>query len=514
MAATFESPPTGSADSEATAAPKNAKSGPRKRFDSKPRPKRRQSSPVLASAAEATPQSSTVAVVPANVESSGEPVSESPHEVVRAHAYLRENVAFSRDKSDYWRKTADGTFCRTREEDLKRHLRKDGFFVGTCYTPGITLFDQAVTYAQDNCHVTTVFNLAGHKPGIYTTREGRRVLVPDGMRPMEIAQGEFPETVRLLEELFGESQIDYALAWLQSALVDLRSGDPDRWRSSHLLCLVGDPGCGKSMFQTLVTEWLNGGEADPFDMLMGSEKGKFTQDLANATHWRMEDKPPIFKLQSRAAFSETIKHHCVSKILEVHAKGRDKIQLPTFRRMTLSTNEDSSALTVLPALTSGILDKLLILRCSKATNLGPDYHANISKFRREMPGFRHFLLHGYVVPDALRADADRMGFHAFINADVRNWLDDADPRKRFLEILEAVLFEDDDSAGPRVSFRGTATDIQQRLCAHGKWGAMARQLLPSTNICGHFIRDIAKEHPSRFKETRPKGVSHWTIDPP
>lgn len=443
-----------------------------------------------------------------------EPAMDFPAEVIRANAYLRENVAFSRDKSDYWRKTADGTFARTREEDLKRHLRKDGFFVGTCYTPGITLFDQCITYAQDNCHVATVFNLAGHTPGIYTTREGRRVLVPDGMRPMETAEGEFPETQRFLSELFGEFQIDYALAWLQSALVDLKTGHPDSWRSSHLLCLVGEPGCGKSMFQTLVTELMNGGEADPYDMLMGSEKGKFTQDLANAPHWRMEDKPPIFKLQARAAFAETVKHHSVSKTLEVHAKGRDKIQLPTFRRMTLSTNEDSSALTVLPALTSGIIDKLLILRCSKATNLGPDYYANISKFRREMPAFRHFLLHKYRVPEELRADADRMGFRAFINEDVRAWLDDSDPKKRFLEILDAVLFPDEDKDGPTVPFRGTATDIQQRLCSDPKWGVMARQLLPSSNSCGHLIRDIAKDAPDRFKETRPKGVSHWTIDPP
>lgn len=39
--------------------------------------------------------------------------------------HLRANYVFSREKSDYWRRTHDGTFARTPQEDLKRHLRKE-----------------------------------------------------------------------------------------------------------------------------------------------------------------------------------------------------------------------------------------------------------------------------------------------------------------------------------------------------------------------------------------------------
>jgi hypothetical protein len=438
-------------------------------------------------------------------------LEQSP-ETARLHEYLRDNVAFSRDKCDYWRRTVDGTYCRAGEADLRRHIRKDGFFVETPLDGGIKLFDHAITYVQDNCHVTTVFNLAGHRPGIFSTREGRRVLVPDGLRQMALGEGDFPETRELLEGLFGEDQIDLVLSWLQSAVTDLVSGEPDRWRSSHLLCLVGPPGCGKSMFQTLVTEWLNAAEADPFDMLVGSDRGKFTQDLANAAHWRMEDKPPIYKLQVRASFAEAVKHHSVSKLLDVHAKGRDKIQLPTFRRMTLSTNEDSDALTVLPVLTPSIEDKLVVVRCGKATNLGPDYLANITKFRKEMPAFRAFLLRDYRIPEALLERGTRMGFREYINPTVRELMEEFDPKKRFVEILDLVLFQADD--GPRLDWEGTATQLQQKLTDDGKWGAMARQLLPSPNICGQFVRDVARAHPERFRNVRPKGRTVWTISPP
>lgn len=431
-------------------------------------------------------------------------------------AHLRTNYVFSREKSDYWRKTQDGTFARTPQEDLKRHLRKEGYPIMAQLTPGAIgsarLFDEAIVFLQNHCHVATGFNLSGHRPGILRTREGKGVLIPDGMRPMEAKAGDCGETLTFLFDLLGEAQLPYFHAWMKCALEDYASGNPDVWRSSHMLGLVGPAGSGKSMLQTLITEWLGGGESDPYDMLLGSDKGRFTQDLANAAHWRMEDKAPIYKISQRAAYSENVKHHCVTRILEVHAKGRDKIHLPTFRRISISCNHESDAQTNLPVLTEGIRDKLLILECVKVQTLSGDYQANITRFRNEMPAFRHFLMKEHVVAPELKEGGERMGFREFINPEIEREMQDSNPTKRFEELFDLIHFpKDRDEAGP---VKGTATEIQQRMTSHDQYGRLAQQILPSSTACGNFLRTMKREHPQRFKMTTPKGTTHWTISPP
>lgn len=430
--------------------------------------------------------------------------------------HLRANYVFSRDKSDYWRRTKDNTFARTPQEDLKRHLRKEGFPVMAQLVPGqigsARLFDEAIVFLQDHSFVTTVFNLSGHRPGILRTREGKGVLIPDGMRPMKSSPGDCGETLHFLFDLLGESQLPYFLAWMKSAVEDYSSGNPDGWRSSHMLGLVGPAGCGKSMLQNLISEWIGGGEADPYDMLIGSDRGRFTQDLANAAHWRMEDKAPIHKISQRMHYSENVKHHCVTRVLDVHAKGRDKIHLPTFRRITISCNEESDAQTNLPFLTEGIRDKLIILQCSKVETLTADYHANITRFRNEMSAFRHYLLKEHVVSQELKQGGERMGFREYINPDIEQAMKDANPVKRFEELFDLIFFPPGrDEAGP---IRKTAAQIQQQMTSHEQYGRLAQQILPSSNACGSFIRTLKQEKPQRFRMTNPKGITHWTISPP
>lgn len=438
--------------------------------------------------------------------------------VKKLHEHLRQRVVFNREKSDYWRRTPDETFARTREEDLRRHLRKEGFEVGKKIYPerqaqaSPTLFDEAVVFLQNHCSVCTVFNLSGHRPGIYRTREGKAVLVPDGMRDMEAKEGPIPNTMAFMSGVFGEEQLPYVFSWLKTALEDYRTGDPDAWRSSHLLCLVGPAAAGKSFFQTLFTELMGGGDAPPNDMLKGNDAGKFNQDLANSPHWRMEDCQPIHKLSLRIAYSENVKHHCVTKMLSAHAKGRDKIQLPTFRRITISLNQEPEPMTNLPLLTESIRDKLLILQCSKTELLGNDYAANLARFRLEMAAFRHWLLNVYRIPSELREGGERMGFRHYVNPGIEELMEDTNPSKRFNELLGLILFpRNRDEVGP---VRGTATQIQQRLTDDQTYGGLARQLLSSSTACGNYLRMLQRENPARFVVTRPHGTTHWSISPP
>lgn len=426
--------------------------------------------------------------------------------------FVRERIAYNQDKGDYWRKTDAGQFVRASETDLKRHLRRAGHeLVSTVSFFQHTRFDNAICYAQDHAAVAAVFDLAGHRAGVFTSDSGRRVLVPAGAKLIQPIKGSFANFQRLHLELFGEEQIDRVLAWTKCALEDYYTLKPTSWRHSQLLSLVGPPKCGKSFWQVLFSRLLNVSEADPWPMLTGSDAGKFTKDLAESPHWLMQDKAPLRNLSRRAEFTANAKSHLVSSTLDVHAKGRDKTMLPTFRRMTLSTNDDADYLTVIPNLDDSMRDKLLVVKCGKAAML-PDYQANLARFVVEMPAWIHFLLHEYQPPAEL-AD-ERMGVSAWCHPDIESQLQENDPAARFLECLNEVIFQEHKDETIVEPIKLSAAEIQATLTGHPKFGSIARQILPASSVCGQLLAKLAKDHPERFEKKFIRGSAKWWLRAP
>lgn len=427
--------------------------------------------------------------------------------------FVRDRIAYNQDRGDYWRKTDAGQFVKASETDLKRHLRRAGYdlFSNVDGRFQFTRFDNAICYAQDHAAVAAVFDLAGHRSGVFTSDGGRRVLIPTGAKLISPVKGSVANFQRLHVELFGEGQIDRVLAWTKCALEDYYSLTPVRWRHSQLLCLVGPPKCGKSFWQILLTRLFNAGEADSWPTLTGGDAGKFTKDLAEAPHWLMQDKAPFRNLANRAQFTANAKTHLVSSTLDVHAKGRDKMTLPTFRRVTLSTNDDADYLTVIPNLDDSMRDKLLVVKCGKATML-PDFQANLARFVAELPAWIYHLLYDYKVP--VEMTDERMGVVAWCHSDIEGQLRESDPAPRLLELIDEVLFRDDRGERTDCPLKLSATEVQARLVCDPKFGSIARQILPASSVCGQLLAKLAKEHPKRFDKKTIHGSPKWTICAP
>ncbi len=292
--------------------------------------------------------------------------------------------------------------------------------------------------------------------------------------------------------------MDYVLSWQKCALEDYYSLNPERWRHSQILCLIGPPGCGKSFWQLLFTRLLNGGSAEPWPLLTNGDAGKFTKDLAEAPHWLMSDKPPFRNLAARATFTANVKTHVVSNTLDVHGKGKDKVALPTFRRLTLSVNEDAENLTTIPNLDESMRDKLLLVKCGKAEML-PEQKANLERFTRQRAAWIHFLLHEYRVPPEL--GNVRMGVRAYAHPDIEEKLSDFDPAARLVECLDKVFF----AAADTPFERGTCAELQATLCADAKYGAIARQILPASSVLGQLLAKLQVKDPKRFVKKNIKG---------
>lgn len=414
---------------------------------------------------------------------------------------------YDKEKRQYWRENPRGEFVITSETDLRRHCRMIGMDVDLPDSPEVfklTKFEAALCRAQNDAAVDNVIALAGHRAGVFITQDGRKILVPRQPRLIVPKPGEWRNFEAMLAELLGGKQLPYGLAWLKVMLEDLRTLNPSAWRHHQLLALVGPPGCGKSFFQLLITLLAGGRSTDPYLWMVG--KSDFNEHIAECEHLMMEDKQAHRDVKSRSAFAAKIKELTVSSDTAIHGKGKKQFSAPCFRRMSISANADSDYITVLPMLDESIVDKMLLLKCSKATML-PDFAQNRARFERELPAFAHFLLCDFVIPPNLCSD--RFGVVHYHNPEVVELLQDFEPHLRFSELVNATFFAD----GKRETIMETPSEIHRQLI-EGPHGSLARQLLCNSSACGQLLSRMAKEQAARFVRSKIKGERRWTIHPP
>lgn len=411
---------------------------------------------------------------------------------------------YDKARRDYWRLRPDGDYVPASEKDLRRHCKRAGLLVERVEPNGLTAFENQICVAQDNCAVDNVCALAGHKPGIFTADDGRRILVPHAPRLIVPKAGPMDNFEGFFSEFLGPEQTPHFCAWAKVALEDLRSLNPRAWRHHQMLVFVGAAGCGKSFCQRLITALLGGRVADPYLAMVG--RTDFNEHLAEAEHLAMEDKQALRDIKSRLAFGTAIKQLTVSADLAIHGKGKKQFTAPCFHRLTLSVNDDGDNITCLPLLDDSIADKLMLFRCSRATML-PDYAENWRRFEVELPALVHFLLNTYRIPEDMQSV--RFGVKHYHHPAVVELLQQFEPHVRFREVLDATLFSDGDLPVSKL----TASQIQQRLC-DGCYGAIARQLMPNATVCGLLLAKCERDEPDRFTRTAAKGVTRWTIRAP
>ncbi|TXH46736.1 MAG: hypothetical protein E6Q97_28945 [Desulfurellales bacterium] len=415
---------------------------------------------------------------------------------------LEVDFLYDSEKGNYYRKSPSGSYVKTSERDLKRHLQRSGFYAKGDGGNGLTAFEDEVCKAQDYRAVDHVIALAGHAPGIFTTADGRKILVPRGPQLAPPKCGPLPNWQTLLAELFGE-QTEYVLGWLKTALEDLYGMRITRWHHNQMLALVGEPNCGKSFFQHLLTILLGGRSSDPYLWMIG--RSNFNEDLAESEHLSMGDKNSFRDSKSRSAFGSVIKELAVDSKLAIHGKGKKAITCPTFRRITISINNDADYVTVLPILEKSVADKIMLLSCGRASMV-PDYEANLRRFVDELPALVHYLLNVHQIPEHLRQD--RFGVATYHSPAVVELLEQFDPLNRFRELVELTLRpETNDSP---LWWRGSASELQKKL-AEGEHSHLARQLLTYSSACGQYLRGLADRFPNWVEYSDSQGHRTWRI---
>ena len=116
-----------------------------------------------------------------------------------------------------------------------------------------------------------------------------------------------------------------------------------------MMALAGPAGCGKSLFQSIITETLGGRVAKAARYMQGGTD--FNGDLFEAEHLALEDEFMSARISDRLQLGASIKNFCVStRKQSCHRKNRQAVTLPAWWRVSITLNDDPEAMRVLPPL--------------------------------------------------------------------------------------------------------------------------------------------------------------------
>lgn len=420
-------------------------------------------------------------------------------------------VHYDAKKGCYWLGLSPNRWLALEKRDVKNHFQLAGFPCEEFHTSGLKAFDHAMVLCQRDLYVDYAGPLAGHRAGLLKTQDGKRVLVTSESSPVAAKVGDCPNFDRFIAELLPE-QSQYFLYWLKIARESLLEGS---FRSGQMVALAGPSGCGKSLLQSLITAFLGGRMAKPYLYMV--EKTAFNSHLAASEHLVIADEQASLDLRSRRNFGSKIKEMCVNREMSIHAKGRDiSVTVDTFRRITLSVNDEPENLAILPPMDESILDKIILLKCSRA-EVGDNPKEIWKRFESELPQLA-YQLELLRIPKALKDS--RYGVKAYHNPELLEIVADISPETRLLQLIDQIIFtrrngEDHKHFKDRTDepWRGTAVELEKDL-RQSDFAFAIDKLLSFSGACGTYLSRLKSKFPERFQHSKNRGKTIWQIQKP
>lgn len=420
-----------------------------------------------------------------------------------------EQFYYDSTRKEYLLKNGRGVWLRLTEAQFRKELASRGYRTKAGDGETVSAVDAYIIDIRDRNDVVFSGLLAGHSAGFYEMG-AHRMLVTSSPRIIEPKPGQFATLFKFLSGLFDEKglrQLDYVIGWLKVGYEALRGGTR---RPGQALAIAGPHNCGKSVFQAIVTEIFGGRYARPFQFMMGLTQ--FNSDLFEAEHLLMEDEQSSTDIRARRNFGSQIKQVTVVDSQRYHAKNCPALSLKPFWRLTISLNDETENLMVLPPLDDSLEDKMIILRAHRSpmpmpTETQEQRQAFWARLTMELPAFLDWLL-GWEIPEGMRSQ--RFGVAHFHHPAILAAVDALSPEARLLSIIDGAIF-----VGRITAWEGTADGLEKELTDRDSEVSFeARRLFTFNTACGVYLGRLAKKHPGRFQHTRGGDCRSWTIHPP
>lgn len=351
--------------------------------------------------------------------------------------------------------------------------------------------------------------LAGWKAGHYEM-SGHKILVTHSFKLIEPVPGDYSTALAFVEGLLGDEQAMSLLA-TQKLFYEALRDQTDLSGPMTILC--GPPDCGKSLLQDWIITPVWGGRAENAARVL-TGKSEFNADACKAEHLYLDDTKPYGNWLSRHDFSETLKGFIVGKGISVHAKGRDGITLRARQRVTMSLNDDETALRSLPDFSSSFKGKAHLFRCRKFDMPMPndtlaERAAFEAQIRSELPAYIDMLLK-LKIPTELHDQRFLIKCH--LDPELLAIAEEMSDEVQLDSLVDrALTIKEDQDA-----WTGTADDLKWTLMKSNTYGPQATKLLGWANAAGTLLGRLAQKKPEKYeacKDARLTGkrTRYWRI---
>lgn len=406
-------------------------------------------------------------------------------------------VWLSRYDNSYWMQAEDGGIAKANETQIKRCLRmRDLASTG----------DSFLNEVFHKHMVDFVGPLAGYSLGERRTDDGKLILVTEEPRIIQPREDYSNSMIwDFVELLFGEDEAILFHAWFKLERERFLRGDLG---SGQALIMAGKRDLGKSLLILLIKEMLSGRAADPTDYLMG--KTTFNAHLFGSELLVMDDKGGNGDYKTRKQLGDGIKQLVSGAIQQCHPKNRTPFTITPFWSIVIAVNEEPEELQVLPPMSEGIRDKLIILRaikCAVTESVASreEKRAYWHKLVAAIPAYLHWSKEWTIPKEYMQR---RFGLKHYANPTILARISMFSPELRLLHMMQEVLpipwagkdhDENTNNDGTRRVW--TAREIENELKRLEDTSREAHDLLRGPGSCGKYLARLAREYP-QFVRTK------------
>lgn len=260
------------------------------------------------------------------------------------------------------------------------------------------------TFLLDSRNIDLCLKVAGCKPGLLSTPDGKKILVSRDSGWMEPVEGDWSSLRDYLLAMLGERGMACLLDWLHLTLDDLRRCREvgpylARLRPHQAMIIIGPAGCGKSLLKSLIVKIFGGSTADPAPFLFGETR--FNEEVASAVTLVIDDGTDSFNPMARSRLAQGLKRLQVVGEYRVEQKGSHVVMLRACQRIVILANEDAT--NTLPLINESYRDKLHVLQATGSDLVGKwtneaDKNAWVERLEIALPAMSYYLLNEHKVP--------------------------------------------------------------------------------------------------------------------
>jgi len=318
--------------------------------------------------------------------------------------------------------------------------------------------------------------------------------------PEPCAWGEgFPKIAHWFEVIFGE-QLKHQLSWLHYAYANAYKGKPKKGQAQFL---VGGVDTGKTLYNQHLLPHIFGGQ-QPASAYLTGKSDNFNDYMFEKYLWTIDDTTPTASRAFRNTFTGKIKEHVANSEFLMNGKNKQPGRAQWLGRISITLNDDSTNLRILPDLDMSIRDKLMIYKMTKYEEFTEEF---LDQVMAEAPCFCRYLL-DYKIPDEL-FDL-RFGVKAYIDKSIEEvvsadsqWSAVAD----LLRIFKEVYYDKNNSE--ETDWAGTPSDLLLRLSKIEKAQILIKDMTP--NRLGWGLRHLEKAGCDWIGRSCKKGKNEWVI---